>query len=110
MIRLVVHDDHAVPDAFEEGAQKQRVAVNRRVTLYNVLGTVCKGDFPFKLLHGGFIGFFFHLDFGRAFGLSPETITPSRNTDSMPSKMKSNPWPPASTTPAFLSTGSSSGV
>ena len=35
---------------------------------------------------------------------------PLRNTLSMPSKIRHRPWPPASTTPAFFSTGSSSGV
>ena len=48
---------------------------------------------------------------GTVFTVSTLSITtPSLSTDKNPPKMYTKPWPPASTTPAFLSTGNCSGV
>ena len=43
-------------------------------------------------------------------GISSAIKTLSLKTDSIPSKIKHSPFPPASTTPAFFKTGSNSGV
>ena len=47
---------------------------------------------------------------GLAATSTPPTISPPSNTCFMPSNTSMMPWPPASTTPAFFSTGSRLGV